>query len=258
MRVRYSLTVLVLALAVCVVGKGANAACIVGELANFDIHNFQVLAVDGFQLVLEGDYSDKIESFYTSSLYGTPTVSVEGGNTTITWEFNEPLEYCTWIHLGVRLDPGVGAPVVIGSTLNDAAGDPIATLPFPWQRWVGTVECPVIDLIDANPTIPAIGVRVARQAALSPYEIPLQNLTVNDPMVIGLSWMNYGTQMLYPDSVLTLTFLTAGEAAAVVRYDVSSYDGIDQYVRFLSEAVLTYGPSDVEPTTWGRIKEFYK
>jgi hypothetical protein len=245
-------------LAVSLAGQAADAACIVGELANFDIHNFQDMAVFGFELTLEGDYTDKIESFYESSLYGTPTVTLEGGNTIIRWDFYDPLPYCTWIHLGMRLNPGVGAPVVVGSTINDATGDPISTLPFPWQRWIGTVECPVIDIIEANATIPSIGVRVSRQAALSWSEIPLQNLTITDPMVETLPWMSYGAQMLQPDSILALTLFTGGEAAAVVRYDVSSYDGTDQYLRFLSEAVLTYGPSAAEPSTWGRIKGMYR
>jgi hypothetical protein len=160
--------------------------------------------------------------------------------------------------LGVRLNPGVTAPVVIGSTLDDAAGDAIATLPFPWQRWVGTVECPVIDVIDPNETIPIIGVRVERWAAMSWSEIPLQNLTLSDPMVVGLPWTSYSVGLLQPDSALTLTLLTSGEEAAVVRYDVSSWDYTDQYLRFLSEAVLTYEPSAREQSTWGRIKSMYR
>jgi len=247
----------VLIAALLVLSGLAYAACIVGELANFDIHNFQFLSASSFELELQGDYSDKIQSFYTSSLYGPPTVSTEGGNTTITWTFYEPMEYCTWIHLGVRLKDGVRAPVVIGSRLNVSVGDPV-TLPFPWQRWVGTAECPVIDVIDPNGTIPPIGVRVERWAALSWSEIPLQNLTLTDPMVIGLTWTRYGTAILQPDSVLTLTLLTSGEEAAVVRYEVSSYDGSDEYLRFLSEAILTYGPSAREQSTWGRIKSMYR
>ena len=258
MRLRYGFMVLLVAIAAMLVGQAADAACIVGELANFDIHNFQLMDVYGFELTLQGDYTDKIESFYESTLYGTPTVTTEGGNTIIRWDFYDPMPYCTWIHLGVRLNPYVGAPVVIGSTINDAVGDPISTLPFPWQRWVGTVECPVIDLIDWNVTIPVMGVRVSRQAALSELEIPLQNLTITDPMVETLPWMSYGAQLLLPDSVLTLTLFTSGQEAAVVRYDVSSYDGTDQYLRFLSEAVLTYGPSAAEPSTWGRIKGMYR
>jgi hypothetical protein len=255
---RYGFSVLILALVVGLVGQTADAACIVGELANFDIHNFQIMDVYSFELTLQGDYTDKIESFYESSLYGPPTVMTEDGNTIIRWDFYDPLPYCTWIHLGVRLDPGVGAPVVVGSTINDAAGDPISTLPFPWQRWIGTVECPVIDVIEWNATIPVIGVRVDRQGALSEWEIPLQNLTITDPMVETLPWMSFGARLLLPDSVLTLTLFTSGQEAAVVRYDVSSYDGMDYYLRFLSEAVLTYGPSAAEPSTWGRIKGMFR
>jgi hypothetical protein len=237
-----------------------GAACIDGELANFDIHNFTVFDVYSFELVLGGDYVGKIESFYSSSLYGSPAVSSEGGNTIIEWDFYDPMPWCTWIHMGVRLAPGVSAPVVMGSTLRDADGGSIATLPFPWQRWEGTVECPVIDIIDPNATIPIGGVWVQRWAAMSWSEIPLQNLTVTDPMVLGLSWTSYGGQVLRsdPDSMLTLVLLTSGEEAAVVRYDVSSLGGEDQYVRFLSEAVLTYGPSASEQSTWGRIKSMYR
>jgi hypothetical protein len=131
-------------------------------------------------------------------------------------------------------------------------------VPFPWQRWQGTAECPVVDLIDGNGTIPSIGVRITRQAAMSWSAIPLQNLTRTDPMVIGLPWTGYGTATLYPDSTLMLTLLTAGEEAAVVQYSVNSYDGMDQYMVFLSEAILTYEPSAAEKSTWGRIKSMYR
>ena len=237
----------------------AFAACIEEELANFEIHNFQALDVSGFELTLQGDYVGKM-TFYVhpGGRYGTPTVSPSGGNTVIRWDFTPVMAYCEWIHMGARLDPGVQAPVVIGSRLVDAGGGTIANVPFPWQRWEGTVECPVVDLIDGNGTIPTIGVRVARQAAMSWSAIPLQNLTPSDPMVTGLPWTGYGIQMLYPDSTLTLMLFTSGEEAAVVQYSVSSYDGTDQYMVFLSEAILTYGPSAAEESTWGRIKSMYR
>lgn len=162
----------------------------------------------------------------------------------------------------MRLRPYILNPAVVSASWTIDC-TPVATIPFPWQRWEGTFECPVIDIIPSNPTIPDEGVLIMRQVALSPTLIPLQNLRVQDPMILELDWMQWDEfpEPLNPPGVppdeLRLEIETTGEGAALVMYTVTGQDGTE-YLVFISEAELSPGPSPTDESTWGRIKSFFK
>ncbi len=239
------------------IASSGRAACIYGELANFDVHNFTNQPIDDFMLTLRGITCDDIEGYFFPEMYDSIKCWEDANGTNIKWYF-QPVEPCTWIHFGVELRLGVPAPVVVYAALTFDC-NPVAVIPFPWQGWEGTVECPIIDIIPGNETIPPEGVVVWRQAAFSPVEIPLDNLTVDDPMIQGLDWFYFDEvgQVLYPDGELQLEMQTTGDPAAVVMYRVEGFDGT-QYLVFLSEALINYGPSATESSTWGRIKALYR
>ncbi len=251
----YSL--LVIAVAIALSSTPASAACIYGELANFDVHNFTNQPVNDFMLTLRGITCDDIEEFFFPELYDSIKCWEDENGTNIKWYF-PPVEPCTWIHFGVSLRPGVPAPVVVFAALTFDC-NPVAVIPFPWQAWEGTVECPVIDIIPGNETIPPEGVLIWRMAGFSPEVIPLDSLTVDNSMVEAIDWIYVDEigQVLTPDGELTLELQTSGDPAALVVYRVEGMDGT-QYMTFLSEAIIDYGPSGTEGSTWGRIKSLFK
>lgn len=150
------------------------------------------------------------------------------------------------------------APIVVFAALTFDC-NPVGVIPFPWQAWAGSVECPIWDIIRSNQTIPPEGVLIRRQAAFSPVDIPLNNMTVDDPMIQGLDWffVDPEYQVLYPDGELVLEMQTDGEPSAVVMYSVTSQSGIE-YLVFISQALLAYGPSGAEGSTWGGVKSLYR
>lgn len=237
--------------------NSAEAACIWGELANFDVHNFTNQPVNDFMLTLQGISCDDIESFYFPELYDSIRCWEDASGTNIKWYF-PPVEPSNMIHFGVKLRPGVPAPIVVFAALTYDC-NPVGTIPFPWQRWEGTVECPIWDIIPGNETIPDQGVVIWRQAAFSPEEIPLDSLTVDNSMVERLDWffVDETGQVLYPDGEIALEMQTTGDPAAVVMYRVEDFNGT-LFMTFLSEALISYGPSSTEPSTWGRIKALYR
>lgn len=233
------------------------SACIWGELANFDVHNFTDSPVNDFTLILQGITCTDIEAYFCPVIYDSIKCWEDGLGTHIKWFF-PPLEPCNWMHFGVSLRPGVHAPVVTFAALTWDC-QPVGVIPFPWQAWEGSVECPIWDIIPGNPTIPDAGVYVFRQAAFSPFEIPLDNMTVDDPMIEGLEWfyMDEVPQLLLSEGELVLEMQTTGDPSAVVMYSV---DGANQvrYLIFISQALLSYGDSDAGQSTWGGIKALFR
>ncbi|MGQ9603317.1 MAG: hypothetical protein ACUVUU_03815 [bacterium] len=233
------------------------SACISGELANFDVHNFTDSPVNDFTLTLQGIKCGDIEEYFCPEWYDSIRCWEDALGTHIKWFF-PPLAPSSSMHFGVRLRPGVHAPIVTFAALTWDC-QPVASIPFPWQAWEGSVECPIWDIISGNPTIPLEGVYVFRQAAFSPVEIPLNNMTVDDPMITGLDWfyMDTSPQLLLPDEELELEMQTTGAPSAVVMYYVDIPDSV-RYLIFISQALLSYGGSDAEQSTWGGIKALYR
>jgi hypothetical protein len=241
-------------------GMPAESAIITGELANFDVHNFTDYDVNDFVLVLQGIGCGDICYIWNpgGGYYDSLRCWEEADGTHIKWWF-PPIPWCEWKHFGVQLNAGVPAPIVVFAAWTVDC-EPVAVIPFPWQRWVGSVECPVWDIIPGNPgTIPPEGVLISRRAALLVEEIPLDNLQRDDPMVRDVQWQYIDEipQVLYPDSVLVLEMVTSGEVAALVEYTVEGFDGTE-YMVFLSEAWFVSEPSATSESTWGRIKTLFR
>ncbi len=254
---RHVIALLVVGILACAFASNCFSACIRGELANFDVHNFTTQPVNDFLLVLWGIKCSDIAEYYCPEMYDSIRCSEGEPGTIIKWYF-PPVEPCNWIHFGVRLKPGVPAPIVAFAALTVDC-NPVAVIPFPWQAWRGSIECPIWDIIPGNPTIPEQGVLVQRRAAFSPVDIPLNNMTVNDPMIEELEWFyeDYRPVLLTRDEELVLEMQTNGQPSAVVMYSVNGLDGT-QYLVFISQALLTYGPSEAQESTWGRIKALYR
>lgn len=92
------------------------------------------------------------------------------------------------------------------------------------------------------------------------WVIPLDDLTVNDPLVIASDWWfaDEVEQSLDPFiTPLQLEIQAYGVPAELVKYRVVDCMYTDMVV-ILSEAILEYGPSATDRTTWGRIKGMYR
>jgi hypothetical protein len=255
---RSGIVILSVALLPILLALPVRGACIYGELAGFDVYNWSEQQADAFALTLEGIACDDIGAYYYSG-YDSVRCWEDAEGTHVTWYFGgRPLDPAEWKHFGIALQPGVGAPVVNEAILT-SGGVPVVYIPFPWQRWEGTPECPVWDIIDWNLSC-GPGVYVTREAAHAPWIIAIDDLTLTDPLVIASEWWFADPHEMVLDpfiTPLTLEIQTVGYPAELVKYTVMDYSFVELLV-FLSEAVLDYGPSSAEETTWGRIKAIYK
>jgi hypothetical protein len=273
----------------------AEGAWLKGQLANFDVHNFTEDEVNDFELELRGKClsCDDIVWYYTGPMAhgwvaecedlcpGPPEECLSCG-VIIRWKGERYIGPCNWLHLGVEFGPCVPEIIQVTRATWTKDGTPTATVPFPWQSWQGTIDCPVWDVI--RPDL-EFTVEVTRTWAVLQEAIPLESLTremvspilerlVAEP-VDGRQGEDAQAIPLSPgEETLSLEMRTdpPGDAAALVMYSVASEE-IDPEAPFLwviSEALLSpertwwcpefdcEEPCPVEPSTWGQIKTLLK
>ncbi|HID25249.1 MAG TPA: hypothetical protein EYP23_02130, partial [Thermoplasmata archaeon] len=100
---------------------------IIGQLSNFDVHNFLNTSMDNFELELYGvETSDVVDWYYShwvpmpqlipmrwgDTWYGgwgnSPQIKPLTDGVEVKWkEFNHPAQPCEWVHFGLRLKPTV-------------------------------------------------------------------------------------------------------------------------------------------------------
>jgi len=105
--------------------ESSSPQVIIGQLSNFDVHNFLDIPVDNFELELYGiQPSDVVDWYYSHAVpapqpiprwwgvtwYGgwgnSPQITTTPDGTEVKWkEFNHPAQPCEWVHFGLRLKP---------------------------------------------------------------------------------------------------------------------------------------------------------
>ena len=232
--------------------------CIYAELIGFDVHNFTDQQVNDFTLTLEGISCNDIHEFYPIG-YDSLRCWEDADGTHIKWYFySHPVGPDEWKHFGIALEPGVSAPTVTFAAWTWNC-EPVAYVAFPWQRWEITGETSIDDMIDWNITC-GPGVYIIREAGRPFVPIGISDLLVNDPLVIASDWWFADPHERVLDPLITPLWLgiqVYGEPAELVKYQVIDYTWTEMLV-VLSEAMLDYGPSATEQTTWGRIKALYE
>jgi hypothetical protein len=236
--------------------QSARAAQLYGVLSNFDLHQFVDLPnVNNMELILYGDglKCQHIRNYYPG--WGTvldcgeyvPAGGCEdlgGGYIKITWKDPaNPIPFCEYRHMGVRFWPD--APDVRAVAAYWTADDVIVgIISFIIQTWEGYAACPVGDIIwvmDEIPVPPDPGPPwiIERYWAWSPTVVPLDSMTVDNPMVTGLTWVGPFVDTLpgIPgESSEIITDPMPQEGGVLVRYDVVA-DGNVEAV-FINQAVL--------------------
>ena len=241
----------------------AEGAWIKSALYNFDVHNFTDQPVNDFELVLEGISCNDISGYYRGWGYPPRCEDVKDG-VRIVWE-GEAIDNCTWVHLGVRLTPGAPESRVISATWT-LDGEAVATVPFPWQTWEGTDECPVIALIWPDPEFT---VEITRSWAVLQQVIPLDSLnqetvlTVLEQVPEDRQGRDSEPVRLAPgDAPIRLEIQTdpdRGDASMLVDWFVALPQSPKEPVLwFIAEAELSPEPVPVEPSCWGQIKSLFK
>jgi len=178
--------------------RQANAAWLREILSNFDLHNLTPGDVSGVEVTLAGILKEDILRLYTgeASRGWIPSVREGEGEITIVWEAPENvfLQSCRWVHLGLSLRAGA-PPVHYAKATWTLDGEPVETIGFVWQDWVGYADSSVGEIILPPAVFPVVpgtqepsSLAVERRWAPSPDVIPLDNLTRYDRMVQDLNW----------------------------------------------------------------------
>lgn len=203
------------------VGVTGNAAWIRGISSNFDLHNFTGNPVNDLAVTLESSpilaASGTISPADIVRLYAghasrgwIPQVVETERGIVIIWKAPDGtyLEPCEWLHLGISLRAGA-PPILYARATWTLDGQPVGTIAFVWQNWVGYADSSVGDIIippTEFPTKPGTqepdSLIVSRSWATSTSVIPLDNLTQDDPLVMQLNWPPRPPQVdvLTPDS----------------------------------------------------------
>ncbi|MDP2895390.1 MAG: hypothetical protein Q8Q12_02375 [bacterium] len=202
-------------------GCSGDAAWIRGISSNFDLHNFTGNPVNDLAVTLESSpivgASGTISPADIVRLYAghasrgwTPQLVETERGIVIIWKAPDGtyLEPCEWLHLGISLRAGT-PPILYARATWTLDGQPVGTVAFVWQNWVGYADSSVGDIIIPPmefPTQPGTqepdALIVSRSWATSGSVIPLDNLTQDDPLVIQLNWPPRPPQVdvLTPDS----------------------------------------------------------
>jgi len=247
----------------------AQASRVTGYLSNFDVYNFTNDTVDAFELILvdvDGNPLNCNDATYYpgwGTVGGIPTDGCQQLNdTTIRPRWGgDPIPPGGVVHMGIGL-PGDGSTVraiMAEWWCDNSCGSTgmKAKVSFLWQRWDGTYDCPVGDIVE--PQIDSSGYEtfppwtIQREWAYSPTVIPLGNLTRTDPLVQALPWNTLSQEIVtWGTPAVFYTPPMAGSGGLVFRYPVVTIQG-DTAVYFTNEAVL--GSWDVIPTLteWGLI-----
>ncbi len=246
----------VILLACAFVGQRAGAAWIRGTSSNFDLHNFTEYEVNDLEVTLGGIVLNDILKLYAgkASLRWIPHVEEAKGEITIIWRAPKEtyLKPCEWLHLGLSLR--AGAQVTYAKATWTLDGEPVATVAFVWQNWVGYKDSSVGDIILPPlvfPTIPGTGkpdtVTAERRWALSEELIPLNNLTQDDPMVKSLKWSDkMQTDKLTGNSRPAEMIIPPSEnniVAVVVQYTVTPGSSDRPTAVFTNEAHIVHDPA---------------
>jgi hypothetical protein len=241
-----------------------QAAQVYGILSNFDLYNLTGQDVNDLDLTLTGLglTCDRISNYYCGwgTVGGVPSGGCQdlgGGRIRITWsDPTQPIPPGQFKHFGVRFK--AGAPDVTAEeaiwTFNGVQVDRIA---FISQAWLGTLLCPVADILwppDSLPVVFGPPWRIERSWAWTSTIIPLNSLTQDNPLVTGLSWSTPLIETMTGDPNIGLELWTdplPQQGAVVVKYSVMS--GANLLAVFTNEAELEEAAQIPTLSEWGMI-----
>jgi hypothetical protein len=218
----------------------SQAALVTGMLSNFDVQNFTEDPVNDFHILLEGANCADIVNVFTPWGWNYSCQDLPNGDVLISWTSAGYLLPGEMMHFGIEFYGQVDYFVKYAYwTLH---GRPI----LPWisfvnQRWQGSAECWVGDLIDGyTPPVSLDGVMVERDFALMPAALELADLMWDQTM--ALPWMPGMGPELIPADPEFVSFLQIDNfemlPAILVRYPVS-VPGIEEPIaRFTNELII--------------------
>jgi hypothetical protein len=246
----------------------AHAARIIGLLSNFDVHNFTGQVCNDFELILTDTTGaslscDDIAGYYPG--WGTENGEPRGGcenldasTIIIRWE-GENVDTCHYVHLGVQFLPPKGNNVRATEGWWTYNGTRIAGLNMLWQMWDGTAECPVGDIVIAQPDFNPPGRAsgpwiIQRRWAAINRQIPLSGLLRNTIDSWVTDWTVLSEEVLTPGNRVEFYTppLDSSDLAVVVTYPVVSLTG-DTLVVFYNAAWVKTSVPTPSLTGWGVI-----
>ncbi len=211
----------------------ADAADVYGALSNFDLHVTAEEAND-MELILVGEGLTCDDIWYIYPGWGSANFICEDivpfWKIKLTWsDPGDPLEYCDYPHFGVGLNYDAPGDVRVESATWTMDGSVVGQISFMWQRWVGSFECPVVDIIEPpmDPIMDDVAPWEIRGREWA-YVEPTTNVELEDLMRDN-AWLNAQTWIpVVEDSVLfstgdSLAFSTTPVTPGgwvLVRYDV--------------------------------------
>lgn len=231
---------LLLALALATAPARLPAANVIGVLSNFDVHNFTDEPANDFHLLLRGVSCADLLDTFTPPLWTWHCEDLPDGTVHLWWRTDfGPVPPCTLVHFGFELPGNPGLRAIAAWWTRD--GRPLRPcLSFVNQRWEGSAECWVGDLVDGFPPLNRPQVVVDREFAFPPAPLPLEELTWD-----GTAWLpwqpGFGPESVPadPEYSTALSIPLPGAAPAViVRYTVSGDDGAEPEARVLNQLLL--------------------
>jgi len=228
------------ALALAIVPARAPAATVIGTLSNFDVHNFTDEPANDFHLLFAGMSCADLLGVYVPFPWSWQCEDLPDGTIHLWWTDElEPVPPCTMVHFGFEVPGNPPLRAIAAWWTRD--GRPLRPyLSFVNQRWEGSAECWVGDLVDGYPPLNRPDVLIQRDFALSSFEIPLEQLTWDET-----GWLPWepGTGLepvpADPGFMSPLPIPVPGPVPAVlVRYPVFGDDPATPDARVLNELLL--------------------
>ena len=159
-------------------GLPLQAAMVTGVLSNFDVHNFTGEPANDFHMIIRGVTCENVINTMSPPGWLFACVELPDGRVVVSWSHDtDYVPHCTMAHFGVEFP---GQPDFF---IEAAYWTHDGRILFPWlsfvnQRWEGSAECWVGDLVDGYPpNLGMDGVVVDRDILVWPELIPLQDLT---------------------------------------------------------------------------------
>jgi len=182
--------------------------------------------------------------------------------TIVNWEFDPPIGYCNWVHVGVRFDSTYNVMPLGALWTHSKPKEPdipprnMVFEPVFWQNWrtnVDTIIDIVINDVDLEATKglieeldpmrvrPRVPVSISRTWAFSAEIIPLEELTWEGKKLAELEWQSEKPVRIEPGGAAELKiagFDPKEHKTVIVKYSVFDPEIQDTTARYINQAVI--------------------
>ncbi len=223
-------------------GLPLQAAMVTGVLSNFDVHNFTNEDANDFHMIIRGVTCTDVINTMSPPGWLFNCTELPDGSVVVSWRHpTDYIPHCTMAHFGVEF-PGQPDFFILAAYWTKDGRVLFPWLSFVNQRWEGSAECWVGDLVDGYaPGIGLDGVIIDRDFILMPEPLPLPDLMWDD--LAGLMWDPGPPPEVLPLDPglavpLPIPVIPEETGAILVRYPVTDASTGALAARFTNELVL--------------------